>query len=624
LRKVAECVQAIGDAARQRGEGTGAVPAALAVAWADEVAAPSSLRDWGGKNFALPEFDHISKCAYFDYQREKVFFRTSKAVRSACARDRVRRRVAKLPVNREVEIKSGTCPRCKGKRITRLDGDRHSKFAYDLKFTAGGIRRQVIRCTAARHQCEDCKFLYLPERYRRLDKHLHGLKSWAMYQHVVHRISFENLVKLFEECFGLPVVLPELYRFKALVANRYQATWKQILERIVGGGLVHADETHANLQRGKGYVWVLTNMEDVVCMYRPNREAAFLQDLLRGFRGVLVTDFFTGYDSLPCEQQKCLVHLTRDFNRDLMSNPYDEEFKALAGEFGKLLRSIVSTIDKYGLKKHHMHKHKAEVARFFRALESCVYRSELAEGYQKRLLKYEGKLFTFLDHDGVPWNNNNAEHAIKHFAKYRMIIDGKMREGGISDYLVLLSVYQTCKYRGVSFLKFLLSREDDVEAFCRRGRRKKEPPRLEVYPKGSPGKLRRKTGGQRSKKASRHPPPGQTGAAELGTAAGITIEEIVGKVAAGEDDPRLKWSLGRRRVRVLLERAFPDRGVHGPLLHRTLEVRLKAVGWSWAFNAVVHTYERCGTVEEGWGDGGGDQGVVGGDAAGSLAAHQDG
>ena len=76
---------------------------------------------------------------------------------------------------------------------------------------------------------------------------------------------------------------------------------------------------------------MLTNMEDVVYMYRPNREADFLQDLLTDFKGVLVSDFYTGYDSLPCEQQKCLVHLIRDMNDDLMGNPYDEEFKALAG-----------------------------------------------------------------------------------------------------------------------------------------------------------------------------------------------------------------------------------------------------------------------------------------------------
>lgn len=200
---------------------------------------------------------------------------------------------------------------------------------------------------------------------------------------------------------------------------------------------------------------------------------------------MLVSDFYSGYDSLDCEQQKCLVHLIRDFNGDLMGNPYNEEFKALAEEFGKLLRSIICTIDQYGLKKRHLHKHKTEVTRFFRALEARIYRTDLAESYQKRLLKNEGKLFTFLDHDGIPWNNN-AEHAVKSFAYYRQSTDGKVREARLSEYLVLLSIYQTCKYRGVSFLKFLLSGEQDVEAFCQPRREKRQRPRLEVYPKGFP------------------------------------------------------------------------------------------------------------------------------------------
>jgi hypothetical protein len=289
---------------------------------------------------------------------------------------------------------------------------------------------------------------------------------------------------------------------KALMANRYRPTWGRILARIVRGPLAHADETQVNLQKGKGYVWVLTNMEDVVYLYRPNREADFLRRLLDDFKGVLVTDFFAGYDSLPCPQQKCLVHLMRDFNHDLQNNPYDEQFKALAAEFGQLLRSIVATIDKYGLKKRHLRKHKADVARYFQTLAARVYRSDLAESYQKRLAKNEGKLFTFLDHDGVPWNNNNAEHAIKAYAYYRRVSDGKMRAQGVSDYLVLLSVYQACKYRGISFLKFLLSGERDVEAFSGRGRKAKRPARVEVYPKGFPRQYRREAEGEATR------PPG--------------------------------------------------------------------------------------------------------------------
>src|SRR5262249_19614342 len=161
----------------------------------------------------------------------------------------------------------------------------------DLRFTPGGIRRQVTRCTAVYHRCDDCKLLFLPELYKRLDKHLHGLKSWAMYQHVVHRISLQRLETMFEDCFGLRVGLVELHMLTSLVARRYHNTCKRILDRIVGGSLAHADETHVNLQKDKGYVWALTNLEDVLYIFRSNREAGFLHELLKGFKGVLVTDF---------------------------------------------------------------------------------------------------------------------------------------------------------------------------------------------------------------------------------------------------------------------------------------------------------------------------------------------
>ena len=49
---------------------------------------------------------------------------------------------------------------------------------------------------------------------------------------------------------------------------------------------------------------------------------------------------------------------------------------------------------------------------------------------------------------------------------------------------MLLSIYQTCRYRGVSFLKFLLSGERDMDAFCEHPRRKRRRPLIEVYPKG--------------------------------------------------------------------------------------------------------------------------------------------
>ena len=72
---------------------------------------------------------------------------------------------------------------------------------------------------------------------------------------------------------------------------------------------------------------------------------------------------------------------------------------------------------------------------------------------------------TFLDYDGVPWNNNNAEHAIKAFAMLWRDFNGLSTEKGIRDYLILLSICETFKYKGLDFLDFLRSGEKEIDRF---------------------------------------------------------------------------------------------------------------------------------------------------------------
>ena len=59
-----------------------------------------------------------------------------------------------------------------------------------------------------------------------------------------------------------------------------------------------------------------------------------------------------------------------------------------------------------------------------------------------------------------------------------------MVETGLNEYLVLLSIYLTCKYKGVSFLKFLYSGETDIDAF-RAGGARTVLPAIELYPEGT-------------------------------------------------------------------------------------------------------------------------------------------
>jgi hypothetical protein len=178
------------------------------------------------------------------------------------------------------------------------------------------------------------------------------------------------------------------------------------------------------------------------------------------------TDFFTGYDSLKCAQQKCLIHLIRDMNEDLLGNGFDNEYKEMVQRFAHLLQQIVETVDKYGLTRRHFRRHRDDAVRFLKSVEETRYSSPIATKYQERMGKYGSRLFTFLNCDGVPWNNNNAEHAIKGFARVRRFADGRFTEDSIREYLVMLSVAETCGYQNVEVLEFLLALADNSSA-CR-------------------------------------------------------------------------------------------------------------------------------------------------------------
>ena len=130
-------------------------------------------------------------------------------------------------------------------------------------------------------------------------------------------------------------------------------------------------------------------------------------------------------------------------NRSLEECPlafrcHDEEIKSIAVGFAGLLKPMVETIDRRGLKKHFLRKHLVEVDRFYGFLDASDFKSEAATKCKQRFEKNRDKLFTFLRYDGMPWNNNNAEHAIKAFARLRDVIAGTSTKKGVNEYLTLL------------------------------------------------------------------------------------------------------------------------------------------------------------------------------------------
>ncbi len=425
-------------------------------------------------NFYFPELERINNCAYFDYQRAKVYCRTNANVKKSLKRQ-TQINIHKLRINKFVTInKKIPCPRCQGKKI-RIHG-RYSRTVYDLKIFNGGIKRWITQYKLLYYYCKKCHLTYslhsqqIPPNLtlNKWNRYGKTLMAWAVNQNVARRKSYGMISQDLRDNFGYNFRRTMTFEFKKLVAHYYDATFHKLMDTLRGGQFVHVDETDANVKGAKGYVWVFSNMEVVVYLYRETREGSILKEMLNEFKGVLISDFYTAYDSIACPQQKCLIHLIRDVNEDIQKNPFDEEIKDLGRNFTSLLSPIIETVDKFGLKRRHLNKHKFNVKAFFKKIEHREYKSEFAKNFQRRLLKYRSKLFTFLEYDGVPWNNNNAEHAIKHFVYMREVIGGTSTAKGIHDYLVLLSICETLRFRNANFLKFLISGATDIDEYLKK------------------------------------------------------------------------------------------------------------------------------------------------------------
>ena len=411
---------------------------------------------FGKIDFAFPELEAINKAAYWDYQRNRVYVRTHQHLRKVVKRKFHTSVIASRP-NKIINLPHPLrCPGCKTSEFYKHE--RYSKTVYDLKFGSSSIRCWIVKYRSHRYRCFQCKASFWSEQWLAIRGKIGpNLISYAMFQVIELKRPQQTFALSMNQLFGLRLSRAIVGQVKTKAALNYRSTYDAILKKLATGPVLHADETQINIAGGSGYVWVFTNLEEVAFYYTETREAEILQTLFSTFEGVLVSDFYNAYDSMKCPQQKCLIHLIRDLNEDLRKQPFNNELSTMVREFTAVMQPIVKTIDRFGLKSRFLRKHKRSVERFFFQMANLESRSEVVSKYRKRFEKNRDKLFTFLDFDGVPWNNNNAEHAIKSFVLLRNVIRGSSSAKGMREYAILLSICETCKYKGINFLDFLSS-----------------------------------------------------------------------------------------------------------------------------------------------------------------------
>jgi predicted RecB family nuclease len=424
-------------------------------------------------------FEEILRSAHADYQKNRICVRTGNNAQADSSRRKRGGQKGHPKYHRILPTKADRTVTVARKRVCPSDreflqpSDQFAEsYQINLQLTRKGCKKIVTKYRGMKAYCPTCERLHLPPTINQLSGRLfgHSFQAWAVYQRVVLRLSYRQITATMEEMFCERTSVAMVIKFVKSLANFYGRCEKTNLDRLLAGPFLHVDETRLSIQGTDHYVWILTDGRRVVFRMTATREITIIRELLADYGGVLVSDFYAGYDSVGCRQQKCLVHLIRDLNDDLWASPFDAEFEGFVLAVRDLLVPMIETVQGGVAKARQLAKFLPSVDTFYAShITGISYKTEVTQKYQKRFERYRDSLFTFLSLDGIPWNNNTAERGIRHLAIQRKI-SGAFFEGPASNYLLLLGIAQTCRFQEKSFLKFLMSGGLDVDAF-RSGKR---------------------------------------------------------------------------------------------------------------------------------------------------------
>ena len=146
-----------------------------------------------------------------------------------------------------------------------------------------------------------------------------GVRVAALVAHLrtALRLPIRSIQRYCAELHGLRISVGEIVGLLQQVAAHGGSAVTAIRDQARQRPVVHADETGWREAGHNGYAWLLATPEGERYVERHQSRAGAVANALLGedFTGVLVTDFYAGYNDTPGgKHQRCWVHLLRDLH----------------------------------------------------------------------------------------------------------------------------------------------------------------------------------------------------------------------------------------------------------------------------------------------------------------------
>ena len=358
------------------------------------------------------------------------------------------RRVKPVKIDERKTHRLACCPHCQGE-LQRCQRSR-TRIIEDIPKV---IEPVVTEHTIYRDYCPHCKKHVepvVPDAMPKADlgHSVVALTSWFHYglgltlDQVVDILNYQMQTKL------TPGGLIDAWHRLAIVLLAWYA---QIGEQARASSHLHADETGWRVDGRTCWLWCFANDRNCYYMIDRSRGSPALQKFFTDeFEGVLITDFWSAYGSVSADdRQYCLVHLLRELEAVDERND-GTEWRAFAKKLRRLLR------DGIRLRRRHDYapgRYASRVKLLDRRLTALAM-EEPEDGdtrrLTRRLYKHLDHIFTFLDYDDVPFENNFAERQIRPAVILRKNSQSNRSDRGAATQAVLMSVYRTLRLRGLN------------------------------------------------------------------------------------------------------------------------------------------------------------------------------
>jgi transposase len=284
-----------------------------------------------------------------------------------------------------------------------------------------------------------------------------NLHAYVTYLKFDLGLTLGKIQRLLIEQYKLKISTGVISEMIARTRKRFKSEYDELKTGLKETRYLNADETGWRNGGNNEWLWSFSNDKVSVYTIVPSRAQKVVKAVLGDeYGGVLISDFYGGYNKIICEKQKCWTNLLRELHVLKQKHPKSLEVEYFANRLKRFFERACELKEKYNRGEDidcQIKRLETDTINFL----TKKFSQEKLNTLIKRMTKYYCELYTFIKKDIEP-TNNPAEREIRPAVLMRKTSYCNRSDQGRDNQAILMSLIATSKKRNLNFLNYASDR----------------------------------------------------------------------------------------------------------------------------------------------------------------------